>query len=273
MGFTKLDEGIVQSSIMGEDPVTFKVWITLLAMCKENGIAFVSPVFLSSVCRLEISQVRESLRKLSDIDENSRSKNDEGRRIREVQGGFQVINYLTYRTQSLRGAEAERKRLYREEKKEASEVVRTKPDDFDSVRNCPDASASAICNLPSSSLISYKGREWEGISSEDMEAWSKAYPACDLKSEFSKMSEWLIANPKKAVKSNWRRFIVNWLSRSQDKGGSMPSVLQEYKASQIGASAKREHSDAYWAEVRRLKEKGITGAELTAVMAEWKETP
>jgi hypothetical protein len=33
-------------------------------------------------------------------------------------------------------------------------------------------------------------------------------------------TEWLKANPQKARKSNWRRFFVSWLTRSQDKGGT-----------------------------------------------------
>lgn len=73
-----------------------------------------------------------------------------------------------------------------------------------------------------SQSISYssKGRVWEGIAAEDLEAWAKAYPACDLKVELAKMGEWILANPTKAVKSNWRRFITNWLSRQQDRGGT-----------------------------------------------------
>ncbi|GAH01811.1 unnamed protein product, partial [marine sediment metagenome] len=35
----------------------------------------------------------------------------------------------------------------------------------------------------------------------------------------SKNIEWLLANPDKR-KKNYRRFIVNWLTRTQDKGGS-----------------------------------------------------
>lgn len=37
------------------------------------------------------------------------------------------------------------------------------------------------------------------------------------------MSEWLKANPTKAKKSNWLRFITNWLARQQDRGGDTPS--------------------------------------------------
>lgn len=142
MGFTKLDEGIVQSSIMSADAYTFKVWITLLAMCKETGIAYVSPVFLASVCHLPISKVRASLQKLSEPDLDSRSTNEDGRRIRRVDGGFEIINYLTYRTVSLRSAEAERKRLYRLATKGCP----------DGVRICPDTSASDSASNSDSSM-------------------------------------------------------------------------------------------------------------------------
>ena len=33
------------------------------------------------------------------------------------------------------------------------------------------------------------------------------------------MKEWLLSNPSKR-KGNYRRFITNWLSRSQERGGS-----------------------------------------------------
>jgi hypothetical protein len=37
------------------------------------------------------------------------------------------------------------------------------------------------------------------------------------------MGEWLKANPAKARKSLWRAFVTKWLTRSQDRGGSVPS--------------------------------------------------
>jgi hypothetical protein len=61
---------------------------------------------------------------------------------------------------------------------------------------------------------------WEGITDEDRQEWRLAYPACDLAAELAKATSWLRANPAKAHKSNWRRFLVSWLTRSQDKGGT-----------------------------------------------------
>ncbi len=63
------------------------------------------------------------------------------------------------------------------------------------------------------------GQGWSGITDEDRRVWTAAYPACDLDRQFSAMTAWLDANPERARKSNWRRFIVNWLRRSQDRGG------------------------------------------------------
>lgn len=98
MGFTKLDENILQSSIMAEDDATFKVWIALLAACKEDGVARVSPLFLASICRKEIDTIVAALKKLESPDEYSRSTNDNGKRIERIDGGYRIINYSKYRS-------------------------------------------------------------------------------------------------------------------------------------------------------------------------------
>ena len=61
---------------------------------------------------------------------------------------------------------------------------------------------------------------WQGITDADRQEWRQAYPACDLTAELAKAGSWLKANPTRAHKSNWRRFVVSWLTRSQDKGGT-----------------------------------------------------
>lgn len=60
---------------------------------------------------------------------------------------------------------------------------------------------------------------WQGIADADRAAWAKAYPACNLERQLAAADQWLRANPKRATKSRWRAFVVNWLSRSQDRGG------------------------------------------------------
>jgi hypothetical protein len=62
---------------------------------------------------------------------------------------------------------------------------------------------------------------WEGITDADHAEWSQAYPAADLPVELAKANQWLKANPNKARKSNWRRWLTTvWLSKCQDRGGT-----------------------------------------------------
>jgi len=65
---------------------------------------------------------------------------------------------------------------------------------------------------------------WLGITEQDRSTWATAFPACTLDIELIRAAEWLKANPAKARKSNWRRFLVSWLTRSQDKGGTIRSA-------------------------------------------------
>jgi hypothetical protein len=62
---------------------------------------------------------------------------------------------------------------------------------------------------------------WSGIVDEDRARWAKAYPAVDVDRQLAAMTEWLLANPAKAHKSNWRKFVTNWLTRRQDAGGDV----------------------------------------------------
>ena len=61
---------------------------------------------------------------------------------------------------------------------------------------------------------------WQGITDADRSAWATAYPAATLVTELAKASEWLKANPTKAHRKNWRKFLSGWLSRCQDGGGT-----------------------------------------------------
>ena len=61
---------------------------------------------------------------------------------------------------------------------------------------------------------------WEGITDTDRSEWAQAFPGAVLAQELAKATAWLKANPQRAGRRNWRRFIVGWLQRCQDKGGT-----------------------------------------------------
>ncbi len=64
---------------------------------------------------------------------------------------------------------------------------------------------------------------FQNVTDSHLTRWRGAFPAVDIDHQLKKMNSWLIDNPKKAHKSNWSAFMNRWLSREQDRGGSLPS--------------------------------------------------
>lgn len=59
------------------------------------------------------------------------------------------------------------------------------------------------------------------ITKLQIEEWSELFPAVDVLQELKKMKAWCNANPtKRKTKSGINRFIVKWLSKTQDEGGN-----------------------------------------------------
>lgn len=77
------------------------------------------------------------------------------------------------------------------------------------------------CSKPADPIRWSADLGWEGITDADRAEWAQAYPAADLTVELARATQWLKANPKKAVKQNWRRWLTTtWLSRCQERGGT-----------------------------------------------------
>jgi uncharacterized protein YdaU (DUF1376 family) len=72
---------------------------------------------------------------------------------------------------------------------------------------------------------------WQGITDADRQEWAAAYPGAVIDQELAKATAWLRANPTRAGRRNWRSFLVRWLSRCQDKGGTnrTPGVRTDEK--------------------------------------------
>ena len=57
-------------------------------------------------------------------------------------------------------------------------------------------------------------RFWKASTQQDVERWRKIYGSVNIERELWKMADWLDANPSRS-KKNYKRFIVNWLSKAQ----------------------------------------------------------
>lgn len=59
------------------------------------------------------------------------------------------------------------------------------------------------------------------VYQDQVDSWSELFPAVDIPQELRKMKGWCEANPsKRKTKRGILRFINNWLSGEQDKGGT-----------------------------------------------------
>ena len=113
---------------------------------------------------------------------------------------------------------------------------------------------------------------WQGISDADRAEWAAAYPGAVLDQELAKATAWLRANPKRCGKRNWRRFVVGWLQRCQDRGGTHrepgnragPPPVDAARRKFYRADAGRNMTDAEYAVWQR---DGRSGGGLATVAA------
>ena len=96
-GYTKLFSSIVTSTIWREDDKIRIVWITLLALKNRHGQVSGSIPGLASAANVSIQDCEASLAKLKSPDKYSRSQEFEGRRIADIDGGWQILNHMKYR--------------------------------------------------------------------------------------------------------------------------------------------------------------------------------
>jgi hypothetical protein len=115
-GFALLWSKILDSSIWMESMEARLVWITMLAMKDSEGRVIAAPKALAHRARVEVDKCLEALTIFLSPDPESTSKIEEGRRIREIPGGWQIINHETYRfsTEAKREFWKEQKRKQRE---------------------------------------------------------------------------------------------------------------------------------------------------------------
>lgn len=104
--YTKLFSSIITSTIWSEDDKTRIVWITMLALADKNGEVHGSVPGLARIAGVGTEDCRSALVKFLGPDQDSRTKDDEGRRIEEIDGGWHLINHAKYR---LMASDADRK--------------------------------------------------------------------------------------------------------------------------------------------------------------------
>jgi hypothetical protein len=125
--YTKLFASIVTSTIWMEDDQTRIVWITMLAIADKNGEIHASIPGLARVAAVPVEAVTRAIEKFLGPDQHSRTKDDDGRRICEIDGGWILLNHAKYRRMASKDEQAEanaiRQRRFRNRSKSNASVT------------------------------------------------------------------------------------------------------------------------------------------------------
>lgn len=96
-GYFPLSKSILTSTIWREPAHITKVWLTMLISASKTGVMLGSIPGLANLSQVSLDECEDALARLADPDKYSRTKENEGRRIIDVDGGWQILNYRKHR--------------------------------------------------------------------------------------------------------------------------------------------------------------------------------
>ena len=108
--FTKLFSSLPESTIWCEPSDTRVMWVTLLAMADSKGRVFGSIPGMANRAQIPIESCIKAFDCFMSPDPHSRTKDEEGRRVAVIDGGWRLVNYNKYRETKDAEREKERKR-------------------------------------------------------------------------------------------------------------------------------------------------------------------
>lgn len=146
MSFTKLFSSITESSVWFEPDHVRLAWITLLAMADRKGRVFASIPGLAHRARIKVEEAQDAITRFLSPDPFSRTKDHEGRRIEEIDGGWRLLNYLKFRQLRDEEAAKESKRHYINERRASGSTIST-------VEHSRLSASASVCASASESEI------------------------------------------------------------------------------------------------------------------------
>ncbi|MBU6149811.1 MAG: hypothetical protein KGR25_00065 [Chloroflexi bacterium] len=106
-----------------------------------------------------------------------------------------------------------------------------------SVQNdsCPDPAIAGRDRPPAIGWGSSAG--WSGLTPEHRKVWEAAYPSVSIDGELAKAHAWLLANPTRAGKRNWAKFLNGWMGRAHEGSGNGRTTGQSRNGYQTPTAA------------------------------------
>jgi len=127
MGFVKLHDTILGSTVWAYPPDVVKIWITLLVLCDSEGVVSSRAPGIAHMARLTLEQTEAALKIFREPDHYSTTQENEGRRIVESEQGWSILNYKKYRAKLSAESEKQRKRDWARKNREQNGVDAKRP--------------------------------------------------------------------------------------------------------------------------------------------------
>lgn len=125
MSYAKLFSTLLTSTVWSEADATRIVWITMLALANQHGEVYATIPGLARFANVGRDDCEHALMIFMSPDKDSRTPDDEGRRIEKIEGGWLLLNYPKYRMMGSKEDEksksAERVRRFRDKQKRNDE--------------------------------------------------------------------------------------------------------------------------------------------------------
>lgn len=170
---------------------------------------------LSEGSKLSFQNVRTSLKNLEDTGEVTRKSTHKLTKLT-------ICEYDTYQNVEFSTNKLDNNQITNEQQTANNQITTTKED-----KELKEYKNNTISSEPEKSapsmIFDYTNGEFsQDIPEKWLQVWIEAYPAVNILSEISKAKAWLFANPKKR-KKDYKRFLTNWISRVQERGGNIAS--------------------------------------------------
>ena len=117
-GFTKLHSSIATSSIMALPVATRWVWTFMLSQANAQGVVEGSVSGLAIAAHVSLEDCQAAIDAFLAPDQYSRTKDLGGRRLVEVDGGWQIVSYPKWRYKLSAEERREYKRLHERERRD-----------------------------------------------------------------------------------------------------------------------------------------------------------
>lgn len=131
MPFAKLSSRITKSSLWSEECYVRVVFLSFLAEKDENGFVESDYYAMQRTCNVTIEEFDKAVKILESKDDRSRTPDNDGKRIKRVQGGWIVLNHEMYKLPE--DVKREQTRLRVQRYRSVTEALQSVTDELPSV--------------------------------------------------------------------------------------------------------------------------------------------